>query len=68
MSLCVCCCVCHPLLYTLSKSLCVSIQLISRDPEFRLGCGGSNHSQAVIEIKEHAFFSAAPMDPDEEVN
>lgn len=44
------------------------MQLINRDPEFRLGCGGSNQAQAVMEIKEHAFFSTTPMDPDEVVS
>ena len=42
-------------------------QLINRDPEFRLGCSSASRDQAVTEIKEHAFFSNTPMDPDEEV-
>ena len=44
------------------------MQLINRDPDFRLGCGGSSQAQAVLEIKEHTFFSTTPMDPDEEVS
>jgi len=60
--------------YTFSLSIyCLSLpllfihhnlQLINRDPEFRLGCGTSNQAQAVM---EHSFFSNTPMDPDEEV-
>ena len=50
--------------------LCGCPQLIHRDPEFRLGCssGSVSPNQAVSEIKEHAFFSTTPMDPDEEVS
>lgn len=36
----------------------VCVQLINRDPDFRIGCGsGSGSSKAVSEIKEHPFFS-----------
>ncbi|CAI8043945.1 Protein kinase 2 [Geodia barretti] len=43
-------------------------KMINRDPEFRLGCSSAaNRDQAVSEIKDHAFFSNTPMDPDEEM-
>ncbi len=34
------------------------LQLINRDPDFRIGCGSSTDgSKPVSEIKEHPFFS-----------
>lgn len=42
-------------------------RLINKDPDFRLGCAsGGCHKQSAQEIKDHSFFSQAPMDPDEE--
>ena len=41
-------------------------QLINRDPDFRLGCSGGSERPSAREIREHSFFSQAPIDVEEE--